>query len=87
MSIPLSLQDEKYFVRKIQLFVRDLCDVIWTANSNFFFVIFDKFKDLNRSACHDVDPDKPSKGPYTCPRKDREYYGQLTVVSTCLSQR
>ena len=63
LSIPLSLQDKRYFVRKIQLLVRELCDVIWTADSNYFFVIFDKFKDLNRSVCFDVDPDKPSKGP------------------------
>ena len=87
LSIPLCLQDERYFVRKIQLLVRELCNVIWTANSNYFFVIFDKFKDLNRSVCYDVDPDKPSKGPYTYPRKDREYYGQLTVVFPCFSNR
>ena len=87
LSIPLSLQDERYFVKKIQILVRELCDKVWTANSNYFFVIFDKFKNLNRSVCYDVDPDKPLKGPYTYPRKDREYYGQLTVVSTCFSER
>ena len=69
----------------IELLVRNLCDIIWTANSNYFFVIYDKFKDLNRSVCFEVDPDKPTKGPYIYPSNDREYCGQLSVVSTCFS--
>ena len=33
-------------------------------NINYFCVIFDKFKTLNRCVCYDVYQDKPLKGPY-----------------------
>ena len=81
LKIPLCLQDERYFVRKIQFLVRDLCNMVWNTNVNYFFVIFDKFRDLNRCKCFEVDIGKPLKGPYTSLSKVRQYYGQLTVVS------
>ena len=81
LKIPLSLDDEKYFVRKIQFLVRDLCCVIWELNVNYFFVIFDKFFELNNSPCYDADVDKPLKGPYLPLIKAKQCYGQLVVVS------
>ena len=55
--------------------------MFWNTNVNYFFVIFDKFRDLNRCKCFEVDIGKPLKGPYTSLSKVRQYYGQLTVVS------
>ena len=72
LNFPLTLQDERYFIKKIQLFARDLCDIIWIANSNYCFKIFDKFKYINRSVCYNVDPEKPIKGPYCSKSKKRE---------------
>ena len=51
-------------------------------NVNHFFVVFDKFSDLNRSVCYDVSFDKPLKGPYKSLIEKKQYYGQLVVVST-----
>ena len=81
LKIPLCLQDERYFVRKIQFLVRDLSNMIWETNVNYFFVIFDKFFKLNHCACYDVDIDKPLNGPYTPLGKVKQYYGQLSAVS------
>ena len=51
LKIPLKLNDEKYVIRHIQHLVRDLSNVIWTLNVNYFFVIFEKFSKLNHSVC------------------------------------
>ena len=79
LELPLSLDDEKYFISKIQRFVRDLSNVIWELNVNHFFVVFDKFSELNRLVCYDVDVDKPLKGSYEPLKKTKQYYGQLVV--------
>ena len=81
LKLPLSLNDEKYFISKIQRFVHDLSNVIWELNVNHFFVVFDKFSKLNRSICYDLDVEKPLKGPYEPLVKTKQYYGQLVVVS------
>ena len=81
LKMPLNIIDEKYFISKIQLFVRDLTNIIWQLNVNYFFVVFDKFSKLNHSVCYDVTVDKLLKGPYNPLPKIKQYYGQLTVVS------
>ena len=78
---PLSLSTEKYFISKIQFFIRDLSNVIWELNVNYFFEIFDKFSQVNRSICYSVPSFKPIKGPYEALLKQKQYYGQLIVVS------
>ena len=78
---PLSLSTEKYFISKIQFFIRDLSNVIWELNVNYFFEIFDKFSQVNRSICYSVPSFKPMKGPYEALLKQKQYYGQLIVVS------
>ena len=81
LKIPLCLQDEKYFISRIQVLVCDISNVVWETNVNYFFVIFDKFFELNHCVCYDVDIDKPLKGPYTPLGKNKKYYGKLLVVS------
>ena len=81
LNLPLTINDEKYIVGKIQRFVCNLSNVIWELNVNHFFVVFDKFSKLNRSMCYDVEFDKPLKGPYKPLLKTKQYYGQLIVVS------
>ena len=82
LKLPLTINDEKYIVEKIQRFVRDLSNEIWELNVNHFFVVFDRFSELNRSMCYDVKFDKPLKGPYEPLVKTKQYYGQLIVVSS-----
>ena len=41
LSRPLTLNDEKCFIRQIQHCVRDYSNEIWHLNINYFFVIFD----------------------------------------------
>ena len=82
LNLPLTINDEKYIVGKIQRFVRDLSNQIWELNVNYFFVVFDKFSELNCSMCYDVKFDKPLKGPYEPLVKTKQYYGQLIVVSS-----
>ena len=64
LSFQMSLENERITIRRIQMFVLDICHAFWTCNINYFFAIFDKFKSLNRSVCYDVYQDKPLKGPY-----------------------
>ena len=42
---------ERYYVRTIENFVRDLGCEIWYLNVNYFFSIFENFEALNRSTC------------------------------------
>ena len=44
--------------------------------------MFDRFSELNRSMCYNVKFNKPLKGPYEPLVKTKQYYGQLTVVSS-----
>ena len=81
LNFPMALDHQKYMVRKIQAFVEDIVHMFWTTNINYFFVVFDKFKDLNRSVCFDIDQNKLLKGPYTYPESSQlppvireEYY-------------
>ena len=78
---PLSLNTEKYFISKIQFFICDLSNVIWELNVNYFFEIFDKFSQLNRSPCYCISIFKRMKGPYEPLMKQKKYYGQLIAVS------
>ena len=54
LSFPLTIDNEKYFIKKIQHYVRDLSCEIWELNVNHFFVVFDTFSELNRSVCFDL---------------------------------
>ena len=54
LSFPLTIDNKKYFIRKIQHYVRDLSCEIWGLNVNHFFVVFAKFSELNRSICFDL---------------------------------
>ena len=78
LSFPLTIDNEKYFIRKIQHYVQDLSCEIWELNVNHFFVVFAKFSELTRSVCFDladtVDFYRPL--PIT-----KTYYGQLNIVS------
>ena len=85
LNLPLTINDEKYMVGKIQRFVRDLSNEIWELNVNHFFVVFDKVSELNRSMYYDVKFDKPLKGPYEPLIETKQYYGQLIVVSNLRS--
>ena len=79
LKIPLNLNDEKYIISRIQLLVRDLSNVIWELNVNYFFVIFEKFTKLNHSVCYNsVEEAKYSYKPLV---EEKQYYGQLVVVS------
>ena len=79
LKLPLNLKDEKYIIRHIQHLVRDLSNVIWELNVNYFFVIFEKFTKLNHSVCYDsVEKAECSYEPLV---KKKQYYGQLVVVS------
>ena len=82
---PLSISNEKYFIKRIQEFVRDLSNEIWYLNVNYFFVIFDEFVNLNRSICYFVTDIKPAKGLYKSRPKLRHYSSGLPVVSTSAS--
>ena len=81
MKKPLSISNKKYFISKIQCYVRDLSNVIWELNTNYFFEILDKFSQVNRSIRYSVPSFKPIKGPYEPLSKKKECYGRLSVVS------
>ena len=77
LSFPLTIDNEKYFISKIQRYVRDLSNEIWELNVNQFFLVFAKFSELNRSPCFDV----ADKVDFYRPLPIRKtYYGQLSVV-------
>ena len=77
LSFPLTIDNEKYFIKKIQHYVRDLSCEIWELNVNQFFLVFAKFSELNRSPCFDI----PDKVNFYRPLSIRKiYYGQLSVV-------
>ena len=78
LSFPLTIDNEKYFIRKIQHYVRDLASEIWELNVNHFFLVFCKFSELNRSVCFDIDDLVDFCRPLPI---RKTYYGQLSVVS------
>ena len=47
----LAITTERFFVRTIEEFVRDLACEIWHLNVNYFYVIFKNFESLNHSIC------------------------------------
>ena len=76
LSFPLTIDNEKYCIRKIQHYVRDLSCEIWELNVNHFFVVLEKFSELNRSVCFDL------ADLYRSLPTNKTYYGQLnTAVS------
>ena len=74
LNFPLKLADETFMIRKIGKFAQDICYVFWHTNINYFFEVFDKFNDLNRSICYEVNKHKPEKGPYTYPKATLEIF-------------
>ena len=80
LSFPLTIDNEKYIIRKIQYYVRDLASEIWELNVNHFFLVFCKFSELNRSVCFDTEIDNLVDFYRLLPVR-KTYYGQLSVVS------
>ena len=76
LSFPLTIDNEKYFIMKIQHYVRDLSNEIWELNVNQFFLVFAKFSELNRSLCFDI-ADKVNF--YRALPIRKTYYSQLSV--------
>ena len=79
LSFPLTIDNEKYFIRKIQHYVRDLASEIWELNVNHFFLVFCKFSELNRAVCFDNKIDNLVVFYRALPVK-KTYYGQLSVI-------
>ena len=68
---------ERYYVRRIEEFVRDLACEIWYLNVNYFYIIFKNFEMLNRSSCffipmNIIDAEKT---------RLENYFSKLPVVS------
>ena len=74
LNFPLKLADETFMIRKIGKFAQNICYVFWHTNINYFFEVFDKFNDLNRSICYEVNKHKQEKGPYTYPKATLEIF-------------
>ena len=68
---------ERYYVRTIENFVRDLGCEIWYLNVNYFFSIFENFEALNRSTCFYIPMNLVD------PRQTQleNYFSELPVVS------
>ena len=77
LSFPLTSDNEKYFIRKIQHYVRDLSNEVWELNVNQFFLVFGKFSEPNRSVCFDI---ADQVNFYRALPIRKTYYGQLSVV-------
>ena len=67
LSRPLTLKDESAVVEAIYHFAHEVMHEFWHMNTTFFYEVFDRFKELNRSVCYEICPVKPEKGPYTFP--------------------
>ena len=68
---------ERYYVRRIEEFVRDLAHEIWYLNVNYFYVIFQNFESLNRSSCFYIPMNLIDVGK----TRLENYFNKLPVVS------
>ena len=73
----MAILTERYYVRRIEEFVRDLACEIWYLNVNYFYIIFQNFETLNQSSCfyipmNLIDPGKT---------RLENYFSKLPVVS------
>ena len=68
LSKSLTLSEEKYIVESIHKFAVEIVNKFWQTNRNFFLVVYDRFPEINRSICYEVNPVQPKKGPYTFPK-------------------
>ena len=73
----IPILNERYYVRRIEEFVRDLSYEIWYLNVNYFYIIFENFETLNRSTCfyipmNLIDPEQT---------RIENYFSKLPVVS------
>ena len=73
----MPITTERYYVRRIEEFVRDLACEIWYLNVNYFYLIFQNFEILNRSSCFYIPMNLIDE------RKTRleNYFSKLPVVS------
>ena len=77
----LPITTEKYFVRRIEEFVRDLACEIWHLNVNYFYLIFQNFEILNRSICFYTPNVNLIDDIYKQKVKPMNYFSKLPVVS------
>ena len=77
----LPITTEKYFVRTIENFVRDLACEIWYLNVNYFYVIFQNFEILNCSTCFYISNLNLIDDIYKQKVKPTSYFSKLPVVS------
>ena len=77
----LPITTEKYFVRKIEEFVRDLACEIWHLNVNYFYLIFQNFEILNRSICFYTPNVNLIDDIYKQKVEPYNYFSKLPVVS------
>ena len=75
----MPITTERYFVRRIEEFVRDLACEIWYLNVNYFYVIFQNFQILNRSICFNIP--KINLIEQYKQKKRTKYFSKLPVVS------
>ena len=77
----LPIITEKYFVRTIEEFVRDLACEIWHLNVNYFYVIFENFENLNHSICFYTPNVNSIDDIYKQKVEPTNYFSKLPVVS------
>ena len=68
---------ERYYVRTIENFVKDLGCEIWYLNVNYFYIIFENFETLNRSSCFYIPMNLIDPGQ----TRLENYFSKLPVVS------
>ena len=76
-KIEMSISDEKYVYSCMNNYVQKIIDAFFSININYFFIIFNKFRSLNYSACYDIAPDaKFTYSPLKLQRKvtDKDSY-------------
>ena len=77
----MPIMTEKYYVRRVEEFVRDLACEIWYLNVNYFYVIFQNFEILNRSICFYIPNLNLIDDLYKRKTKLKNYFSKLPVVS------
>ena len=77
----MPIMTEKYYVRRIEEFVRDLACEIWYLNVNYFYIIFQNFEVLNRSICFYI-PNLNLFEDFKQKNKFQNYFSKLPVVSS-----
>ena len=78
----VSISTEKYFLRRIEEFVRDLANEIWELNVNYFFIIYRDFLKLNHSNCFYFPNVNSINELFNKVPKNNYYFSRLPVVSS-----